>query len=164
MKIAHIPNPFGRRAGTNEPERIVIHSMGEFIELGERDMPAWMYLERLELSAHAHVCPSGVIVKTRDSDQGAWHAKGHNANTLGVEVLVPGVHTYATFLEEIRNPYVDEPQLTALVELVREWVERFKITPDRVVGHDSLTSRKKDPGEGFPWETFLGAVFDGTGG
>jgi len=158
--IAHIPNPYGRGSGRNEPERIVIHAMGEFIELGERDMPAWEYLDRLELSAHAFVCPSGVVVRARDDDQGAWHAKGHNQNTLGVEVLVPGVHTYATLVETIRSPYIPDAAFRSLTALVKDWCRRHVIPADRVVGHDSLTSRKQDPGEGFPWESFLAEVFD----
>ena len=68
------------------PNKIVVHAMGEFIN----NKPAWAFLESIGLSAHIFVTPSGVIVRSRKDRQGAWHAKGFNTDSLGIEFLVPG--------------------------------------------------------------------------
>ena len=134
--------------------------MGEWIEQGNRDVTAWELLERLDLSAHAFVTPSGVVVRGRDDDEGAYHAKGHNRGSLGIEFLVPGVHTYATFVEAIREPYLLAGQIEAGIEQVRAWVQRYGIPSSRVLRHSDVSpGRKHDPGAGFPWETFLTKVY-----
>lgn len=158
MIVAQIPLLDGR--GRNEPKMVVVHAMAEFVEQGNRDLPAWDLLAKLDLSAHAFVTPSGVVVRSRDDDQGAWHAKGFNRDSLGIEFLVPGVHTYSTFLKRMKEPYLSDAQYAAGVELVREWVRRYEISPDQVVRHSDVDpGRKHDPGDGFPWKRFVEEVF-----
>lgn len=141
------------------PRGVIVHAMGEFLELGQEDASAWQFLGKLGLSAHAFVTPSGVVVRGRRDDQGAYHAKGAN-DCLGVEFLVPGVHTYSTFLEAIKTEYLTAPQYAAGVELVRGWVIAHALEPGQVRRHsDQAPGRKHDPGPGFPWPRFIEDVF-----
>lgn len=138
------------------PTSIVVHSMAEFIENGERDWFAPDFIESIGLSAHAFITPSGVVIRTLKDDQMGAHARGHNQNTLGVEFLVPGIHTYASFAEAIREPYLTMNQLQAGMELVRDWIYGHGIAAENINRHSDLSpGRKIDPGEGFPWDDFL---------
>ncbi len=146
MISMHLPH--GR--GVNLPTTVIIHSMAEYIEAGETDYSAWGLLKSLGLSAHYLVTPTGVVIQCREDDEIAWHARGHNTNSIGIEVLVAGEHTYETFIERIKTPWVYGEQYTALVGLCKRFEGlSFKRHSDVSPG------RKFDPGEGFQWETFL---------
>lgn len=152
MHEARIPLEAG--AGSQSPSRIVVHAMAEYIDTDPQDYHAVEWLRKLGLSAHAFVTPSGVVIRSREDDQGAYHAKGFNTDSLGVEFLVPGVHTYPTFLDAIKKKYLTTIQYQAGVELVRGWRERHGIA--MIDRHSDLSpGRKLDPGRGFPWERFL---------
>lgn len=143
-------------AGANElkdPSMIVVHAMAEYIDVGRRPQHAWEFLAANGLSAHALITPSGVVIVSRLETEGAYHARNYNNLSFGIEFLVPGVHTYASFLEAIKEPYLSDMQYQQGVTLVREWKERYPIKT--VVGHSQLDPiRKRDPGEGFPWDRF----------
>ena len=163
--IAKILLPFGDR--TNDPKLITLHAMGEyihadknavdyyathgkFLELG-RDYHAPEWLRALGLSAHQLICPGGMRIKCREDNHGAWHARGFNEDSLGVEFLVRGIHTYDTFLAAIALPWVDNDQFSEGQELVRYWMETHDIRKFGVKYHSELSpGRKKDPGAGFP--------------
>lgn len=141
------------------PKMIVVHAMGEYImtDDGGGYVHAVDFLERQGLSAHALVTPTGEIIRLRTDEEGAYHAKGFNTDTLGIEVLVAGNHNYSTFLRAIDRPYIKAMQYVALVEQCREWVVKYGIT--RIVRHSDLSpGRKVDPGAGFPWAKFLDDV------
>lgn len=154
MNIANIESKYGGREQT--PERIIIHAMGEYIDNGEQDYHAKDWLDFLTLSVHYMVCPSGVIIQTRPIDQMAWHARGHNTGSVGIEFLVSGVHTYETLIEAIKTEYITEPQFNAGVELCNH-LRASGIK--EITRHDWLSpDRKFDPGAGFPWENFIEAL------
>lgn len=155
MDIANIPLRDG--GGRQWPNRIIVHSMGQFINDRGKAYYAPDWLRHLGLSAHALVDPSGVIIRCRDDEHSAWHAKGHNSNTLGIEVLVPGVHNYDSFIERIKTPYLIPEQLEATKWQVSQWLEAHRIA--EVVRHSDIDpDRKVDPGDGFPWSEFLQEV------
>jgi len=157
MKTANMPSPFGD--SSNAPKIIVVHSMGEYIDTEGIDYHATEFLKHMRYSVHAMVTPTGVVLKCRDYHQGANHAKSHNANSLGVEFLVPGLHNYVTFLEAIKNPYISKEQYAAGQELIREWLNKMQGNPDAksvIKRHSDIDpQRKVDPGDGFPWKDFI---------
>jgi len=141
-------------AKNQTPKRIIIHAMGEYI--GE---PGWkhhavQFLDGIKLSAHAIIAPDGENYRCRADTQGAYHALGHNTDTLGLEFLVQGVHTYASFLDSIRTPYLYPEQYEVGVEQVKTWIKHWGIT--EVLRHSDISpERKVDPGDGFPWAMFI---------
>ena len=155
MKTADMPLPAGR--SKQEPGRIVVHAMAEYIDTDDRDYDARSWLDKLGLSVHALIAPSGVVIRCRSDYQGGYHAKGYNTDSLGVEILVPGLHTYETFLDALQTPYYSTKQSSALVELVRGWLGRHAIEEGN--RHSDLSpGRKVDPGAGFPWAQFCTGI------
>ena len=153
MDIANISNPNG--SNHNSPTRLIIHSMGEFINDNGNAYHAHEWLSHIGLSAHYLICPSGVVIKCRDTDTGAYHAKGNNSHTVGIEILVKGVHTYDTFKEAIKTEYVTSEQFNALLEISKAVIDHWNISIDDVVRHSDIDpERKVDPGEGFDFEMF----------
>lgn len=135
-------------------QRIVVHSMAEYLYHDGQWMHASDFLNTIGLSAHALVTPDGTIIRQREDQEFAYHAKGHNADSLGVEVLVEGQFDYDSWEKRIKRPYVTEPQWSALVALCRQWVDMWAIR--EIVRHSDIDpTRKPDPGEGFDWDRFL---------
>lgn len=142
----------------NKPAMIVVHAMGEYI-LDPDPEHAVDFLEKLGLSAHKLVDPAGDVFRCRTDNQGAYHARGYNTNSLGIEFLVEGEHNYGSFLDAIKLHYVTMAQWEAGVDVVREWVRQYDIPEDKVVRHSDISpGRKVDPGEGFHWQDFLDRV------
>ena len=143
--------PLPRGAVRQTPTRIIVHAMGELIG----GIPAVDFLrDVVKLSAHVLVCPNGDVIRCRRDNQGAYHAKGFNANSLGIEVLVAGNHDYGSFKKMITEPYLTSAQYEAGVQFVRdEWVTKRGIA--QIDRHSDVSpERKVDPGDGFPWEQF----------
>lgn len=135
------------------PKRIIVHSMAEYVP-GNPNTHATELLRSLGLSVHALVCPDGSIIRCRQDWEGAYHAKGHNDNSLGVEFLVPGTYDYSGFLKRIKTPYLTPEQFAAGKYLVADWAKKYAIL-DIQRHSDVDPERKFDPGNGFPWTTFL---------
>jgi AmpD protein len=82
----------------------------------------------------------------------AWHAgesvlhgeKDCNEFSIGIEI------------EDMTNDPYPEPQLEAAALLVSRLCRGYKISLNRVVGHQHIApGRKVDPGPDFPWRDFL---------
>jgi len=132
--------------------------MAEYIEDGIT-YHAVDYLNKLGLSAHSLITPSGVNIRCRKNGEGAYHAKNFNTDSLGIEILVPGVHTYQTFIRKIQEPYCTQIQYDSTVSQVKDWIRIFGIT--EIKRHSDIDpTRKKDPGDGFPWTQFLEDVWN----
>ncbi len=153
-----------RGQGTqSKPDRIVVHAMAEFLDLDPTDQYATYFLGLHGLSAHVLITPTGTAIRClQDTEMGA-HAKGFNRNSLGIEYLVPGVHTYATFTEAI-DPEVSDAAFGWLTEaayyagrdVIHQWMEKWALDSTRVQRHSILSpGRKLDPGDGFPWARLL---------
>jgi N-acetylmuramoyl-L-alanine amidase len=142
------PNHGERREGS-KPDMILLHYTG---------MPdpkaalTKLTTAGTEVSAHYLVMEDGHIVQCVPEARRAWHAgtaswageTDINSCSIGIEISNPG-HDYG---------YPDFPkrQIAAVTALCRSILTRYRITPDRVLGHsDVAPSRKKDPGEKFPW-------------
>ena len=158
-----IERPLAHGGEGNKPNRIIVHAMAEripwkgkiyyaqdFLDLDDKDKGGG-------LSAHALIWPNGDVMRCRNDDQTAWHAKGHNKNTLGVEFLVEGEHTYGSFLRAMREPYVYKPQFDAGVELLNDWMSKHNIK--NIVRHSDIDpDRKQDPGSGFNFKKLIDSI------
>lgn len=153
-----MPLPYGA-PDQGRPKLIVYHAMGEFIKDDDGTIyAAHDWLKKLKISVHALITPSGVDIRQRRDEQGAYHAKGFNTDSLGIEFLVSGIHNYGTFLKAIKTDYVPAVQFKAGVEQVLKWRNKFQVL-DRVEAHSTLSpGRKPDPGDGFPDIEFRKAI------
>ncbi|MBL8327830.1 MAG: N-acetylmuramoyl-L-alanine amidase [Rubrivivax sp.] len=81
----------------------------------------------------------------------SWQGQGPlNAMSIGIEIVHPGVLPGPE--GERFVPYRQD-QIDALIPLVKDIVQRHRIRPDRVVGHNDIApQRKVDPGPLFPWK------------
>ena len=157
--IKHEPLEAGNKH--NKPKMIVVHYMGEFIT-DPYPIHAQDFLAKLGLSAHALICPNGDVIVCRCDDEGAYHARGYNTDSLGVEFLVQGNHDYTSFIETIKTDYVTAAQWDAGVEVVKNWATAWNIPKEKVVRHcDISPGRKVDPGTGFKWTEFQNKIFEG---
>jgi len=153
----YIQKPLSAGSKTNDPKIIIVHAMAEYLETKNGLRHASDFLEDIGLSAHALVKPDGGIIICRDEDQGAYHARGFNKDSLGIEFLVHGAHTYESFLKAIKTDYVTPEQYASGAELVNSWLDMFDI--NKIVGHNDISpERKVDPGDGFNWELFLDKI------
>ena len=83
----------------------------------------------------------------------AWHAGDSfwagetdiNSCSIGIEIANPG--------HDLGYPEFPRRQIAAVIALCRGIFTRHEIPPDRVLAHsDVAPSRKRDPGEKFPWK------------
>lgn len=110
------------------------------------------------VSAHYVVGEGGEVYRLAPEAARAWHAgmsswegqSDTNARSVGIEI-VNGGHDYGL------PPFL-EPQIEAVIALLRDILARNGLTPARVVGHsDVAPARKLDPGEHFPWKRLADA-------
>lgn len=132
-------------------KQIVIHAMAEYVKYPDDNiLDAWSCLEAEALSVHYMVTPSGVILNCTPESHIAWHCRGYNTTSIGIEFLVPGVYTYREFEEEIKYPYILYSQKSAGYKLLQDLQNRYPEA--KLFRHSDLDpERKVDPGEGFPW-------------
>ena len=145
-----VPSPnHGIRKGAACPDMIVMHYTG----LAETEMALEMFWSaKSELSAHYVILEDGLIVQCVAEARRAWHAgvsawagaTDINSCSIGIEIANPG-HELG---------YVDftDAQIEAVIALCSDIIARHRIQPCRVLAHsDVAPSRKRDPGEKFPW-------------
>lgn len=142
------PNHTERR-GTDRPDMVVLHYTGMkscAAAIARLCDPA------AEVSAHYVVDLSGEIYALVDEERRAWHAgRGAwgavadvNSHSIGIEIVNPG--------HELGYPPFPEPQMRSVEWLVSAAMDRWRISPGRVVGHACIApGRKIDPGEKFDW-------------
>ncbi len=111
---------------SNYPLKVVIHSMGENINNKGDIYTARDWLDFIKLSAHYLVKPDGEIIQCRANNQGAWHARGHNKNSIGIEFLVAGTHDYESFLSAISEDWCTKAQYESGIELVTDLQNEFE--------------------------------------
>ncbi len=98
------------------------------------------------------------IYQLVDDSRRAYHAgvsswKGAtalNASSIGIEIVNRGYRETAEGRIYYEFP---QPQIDAVVALVKKIVAEHKILPERVIGHSDIApGRKPDPGPRFPWK------------
>lgn len=144
--MIHHPSPnFGPRRLDARPDMVVLH----FTDM--RSSAA--ALERLcdpgaEVSAHYLVGRDGRCWQLVEEPMRAWHAGAGawgavsdvNSRSIGIELDNDGAAPFP------------EPQMRALETLLAGILPRWRIPPERVIGHsDMAPDRKRDPGPRFDW-------------
>ena len=144
-KMAQIPHSL--RLIPQVPWTIVYHSLAEFIDFGKEDVTGWQHVENQGWGAHYYVYPSGTIVESIKPGYMGAHAKGFNENTVGIEIIVPGVLTYQTFTQKILNErWYKLAQVTSVINL-SNWLIESTGTIKYATTHSYLDpDRKVDPG------------------
>ncbi len=103
------------------------------------------------------------IYRLVDESRRAWHAgvsswQGQtqlNAASIGIEIVHPGFRDTPEGRVWIDYP---QPQIDAVIALVKKIVAEHRIRPDRIVGHSDIApQRKVDPGPRFPWKQLADA-------
>lgn len=154
MPIEYRRNPNGFNG--NKPKRIVLHCMAERIDYADQRMDAPDFLRHVGLSSHAMVRSDGTLIHCREDNEGAYHAEGHNQDTLGIELLVPDAHNLAQLKDKVQHTWLTGHQYLAAAEWVRDKMKRHEIPRDEVVRHMDLDPERRwfDPGPAFPWSLF----------
>ena len=131
------------------PDMLVLHYTG--MQTGEAAL-ARLRDPEAKVSAHYLVEEDGRIFRLVPEERRAWHAgrgvwQGQddcNAASIGIEIVNPG-HEFGY------RPFPPE-QIASVVALVAEIKDRHEITRGNIVGHSDIApTRKRDPGELFPW-------------
>jgi N-acetylmuramoyl-L-alanine amidase len=142
------PN-FGPRRGGMRPTILLLHYTG--VETAAKAID-WLTRTESGVSCHYAVDEAGRITQMVAEEMRAWHAgEGEwagesdiNSASIGIEIHNPG--------HELGYPDFPEAQLRAVEALCRDIVARNGIGRERVLAHsDVAPTRKKDPGEKFPW-------------
>jgi N-acetylmuramoyl-L-alanine amidase len=123
---------------------------------GMRDGPTavdWLCSPQSQVSSHYVVTEDGTVLQLVDEEARAWHAgrscwagvTDMNSASIGIEI-VNGGHDFAL-------PAFPAIQVASVIALCRDIMGRRGIKPERVLAHSDIApSRKRDPGERFPWE------------
>lgn len=138
------PN-FGPRRGAARPDLVVIHYTAM---QSCADSRARLCDPVAEVSAHWLIDTDGRAEQLVDEGQRAWHAGAGawgdatdvNSRSIGIELQNSGNQPFAA------------PQMAALEALLAGIMDRWPISPERVIGHsDMAPTRKADPGPRFDW-------------
>jgi N-acetyl-anhydromuramyl-L-alanine amidase AmpD len=165
-----VESPNATRGRGRRVDTVVIHTM----EIPERDdaamaCAAWFADSSSEVSAHYCVDRDRIVQCVREEDV-AWHARGGNTTSIGVELA----GTARQGAEEWADPYSAAVLRRAAV-LVADLCRRHdvpvrRITADELragarglTGHVDVSlafgkSDHWDPGPAFPWDVFLRRV------
>jgi N-acetylmuramoyl-L-alanine amidase len=101
-----------------------------------------------EVSAHYLISEVGSVLALVPEAARAWHAGAGawggitdvNSHSIGIELANTGAQPFP------------HPQMTALERLLAQVMDRWRISPDRVIAHsDMAPDRKGDPGARFDW-------------
>ncbi|MBV1917923.1 MAG: N-acetylmuramoyl-L-alanine amidase [Sphingomonadaceae bacterium] len=129
---------------------VVLHYTG--MQTGQEALERMCDAEA-KVSAHYMIDTDGTVTSLVPEDKRAWHAgrsywRGEtdiNSASVGIEMVNPG-HEWGY------EPFPDD-QMTALMPLLADIINRHDIARANVVGHSDIApARKQDPGELFDWE------------
>ena len=150
------PSPnYGERRGHSAPDCIVLHYTGM---VDGSSALARLCDPASEVSCHYVVAEDGAVIQLVPEAQRAHHAgrsfwageSDVNSASIGIEI-VNGGHDFGL-------PPFPQAQIAALVALCRDVTGRYAILPQRILAHSDIApSRKRDPGERFPWQTLAEA-------
>jgi len=136
----------------NQIKFIIVHYTGM-----KRESEAIKKLTDIKskVSCHYLIKNNGEIVVMVPDLYEAWHAgaslwknyKSLNKHSIGIEISNPGhAHNYKKFSKK---------QIQSLKRLSQFLIKKYRINKKNILGHSDIApTRKKDPGEKFPWKYF----------
>lgn len=123
-------------------------------------------------SGHFYIDRDGRVEQWVPLDRVAHHVRGHNPNSIGIELVNLGRYPdwFDSRHQVMAEPY-PEPQIEALVQLIHQLQTQLPGLTN-VAGHEDLDTalipaedapetlirRKLDPGPHFPWSAFMERV------
>ena len=111
--------------------------------------------QKKKVSCHYLIKNNGEIVAMVPDLYEAWHAgvsswknfKSLNKHSIGIEISNPG-HDY-------NYKKFSKKQIQSLKKLSQFLIKKYRINQKNILGHSDIApTRKKDPGEKFPWKYF----------
>src|SRR5210317_314626 len=108
-----------------------------------------------KVSCHYLIKNNGEIVVMVPNLYEAWHAgvsswknyKSLNKYSIGIEISNPG--------HEYNYKKFSKKQIQSLKRLSQFLIKKYRINQKNILGHSDIApTRKKDPGEKFPWKYF----------
>ena len=108
-----------------------------------------------KVSCHYLIKNDGEIVVMVPDLYVAWHAgisswknfKSLNKHSIGIEISNPG--------HEYKYKKFSKKQIQSLKKLSQFLIKNYRINQKNILGHSDIApTRKKDPGEKFPWKYF----------
>tara|TARA_B100000029_G_scaffold102917_1_gene93412 strand:- start:168 stop:902 length:735 start_codon:yes stop_codon:yes gene_type:complete len=129
---------------------IVVHYTGM---QSERESIKRLCNPKSKVSSHFLINRKGKVYRLVREKHIAWHAGKScwgkfdklNRNSIGIELVNKG-HKFG---------YINykKKQLLSLIKVCKILIKKYKIKKRNIVGHSDISpSRKKDPGEKFPWK------------
>lgn len=111
----------------------------------------WLQIDRAppvkdDVSCHILVDKLGNAYRLVPDEYTAWHCRGHNSQSLGLEL------ERAKLDED--GDYPPEQIITA-AKCVALWCRKFSIPIDRIFAHKELSTTGKTDPRNFPWYEFL---------
>ena len=106
-----------------------------------------------KVSSHYFIKDNGQIITLVPDLYIAWHAgvsswknyKFLNKHSIGIEISNPG--------HEFNYKKFSKKQIKSILRLTKFLIKKYKIKSQNILGHSDIApTRKKDPGEKFPWE------------
>jgi len=150
ISINYSPNFNPKKRKVRQIKFIIFHYTGM-----KTDSEALNRLTNIqsEVSSHYLIKNNGEIVKMVPDLYIAWHSgksywknfKSLNKNSIGIEISNPG-HNF-------KYKKFSRKQIQSILKISKFLIKKYKINRKDILGHSDIAlSRKKDPGEKFPWE------------
>ena len=154
LKLTTYSSPnCGPRRNNARPDMVVIHYTAMLSAKAARNT---LCNPKTEVSAHYLVAEDGEVMSLVPEALRAWHAGAGqwgkvtdvNSQSIGIELANLGDCPFAA------------KQMDALTDLLAGIFKRWKIRPERVIGHsDMAPGRKIDPGPRFDWQRLARSGF-----
>jgi len=146
------PNFSLKKRKSSEIKFLIFHYTGMKKEL---DSINRLTSSKFKVSSHYLIKNNGDILILVPNLFIAWHAgksywknfNSLNKSSIGIEIHNPG--------HQFNYKKFSQKQLKSILKLSKYLISKYKIKSKNILGHsDVAPSRKKDPGEKFPWKFF----------
>jgi N-acetylmuramoyl-L-alanine amidase len=152
ISLNYSPNFENTKRKLNQIKFIIFHYTGM-----KKELEAIKKLTDIKskVSCHYFIKNNGEIILMVPDLYEAWHAgvsswknfNSLNKHSIGIEISNSGhEHNYKKFSKK---------QIQSLKRLSQFLIKKYRINQKNILGHsDVAPTRKKDPGEKFPWKYF----------